>query len=143
MMLRLLLVDEDERSMPMFVAELELLGHRVATARDPAELKKHMSDFDFDGIILDLMMPTSDQIPEDESEFGYQAGVYLYEKYMAVEHSDVPFVVLTAVDPNTSVYARAIATLDRYSGFRGALRKPQDASAVVDRLQAREMGDSH
>ena len=132
--MRLLLVDDDDEDMPLFVEDLEGEGHTVVHATNAADLQSAVKLAGFDGIILDLMMPAMDGIPADESESGYLGGVYLYETFIAKQWNAVPLVVLTAVDSGTSVFAAARERLSKYHGYRGWLEKPVDALEVVEKL---------
>jgi len=132
--MKLLLVDEDEEEMPQLVDELRLEGHEVQQALNCEQLESAMVGMVFDGLILDLMMPAIDGIPPDKSDFGYTAGVYLYESAIAPRWPNVPFIVVSAVDPETSVFKRAIERLRKHSGFRGHVEKPPEVERIIQLL---------
>jgi CheY-like chemotaxis protein len=131
---KILLVDDDTDNMSHFADELEVLGHLVVHARNVPELRAALADLHFDGIIIDLMMPGLDEVPDSETQSGYLAGVYLYERYVAGEQASAPFVVLTAVSSDTTVFASAARRLSAFPSFRGIIGKPVLADDVIRAL---------
>jgi two-component system, OmpR family, phosphate regulon response regulator OmpR len=77
----LLLVDDDDRIRDLLKRYLSQAGARVSAAADAAAARKLIASFDFDLLILDVMMPVED-------------GFSLAETVR--KNSNVPIVLLTA-----------------------------------------------
>ncbi len=77
----LLLVDDDRRIRALMSRYLGAQGYRVTTAQDAAEARKHIASFDFDLLVLDVMMP---------GENGFDFAISLRKE------SQVPILMLTA-----------------------------------------------
>lgn len=56
----LLVVDDDDRIRDLVRRYLQKAGHRITTARNAEGARRFMATFDFDLIILDIMMPGDD-----------------------------------------------------------------------------------
>ena len=129
MPLRVLLFDDDQEHMPLLMEEVRSWATVTqATSIDEA-LSLSQTDR-FDVVLIDLMMPFDDRLPETDVESGYKAGAYLYERYLDEKLEGVPVVVLTAVDTRTRVFAESEAILKRHSEFRGVIRKPVEGPAL-------------
>ena len=58
----LLVVDDDDRIRDLLSRYLGKIGHRVIVARNAAEARKYIDIYEFDLLILDVMMPGEDGI---------------------------------------------------------------------------------
>jgi len=56
----ILVVDDDDRIRDLVRRFLHKQGHRVTVARDAATARRLLITFDFDLIVLDIMMPGED-----------------------------------------------------------------------------------
>jgi len=81
LMRHLLVVDDDRRIRELLQKYLIEHGYHVTTASDAQEARKRMTRFDFDLLIVDIMMPGED-------------GLTLTKQLRT--KTDVPILVLTA-----------------------------------------------
>jgi CheY-like chemotaxis protein len=131
---KLLLIDEDGVQMPMVVQDLAPVLDVIQT-RSVDELKRVLkSPPPFKAILLDLMMPSLHGVSKSDTDGGYRAGAYIYEHFVAPVLSDVPVVILTAVDTRTTLYGLAERQVARVGQFRGTLEKPVDGDDVLEFL---------
>ena len=59
-MRRVLVVNDEERTRPIAAQFLELRGYRVDIAADGADAIQHLSNGNYDAVILDVVMPRVD-----------------------------------------------------------------------------------
>lgn len=99
--MRIMFIDDDERRMQIYVAELVDNGHEVifrddidlalATLRDPAE--------HFDLVVLDISMPPGTEYNYEDTIGGSRAGIPLYDTIRS-ERPGLKIVAFTNVsDP--------------------------------------------
>ena len=77
----LLVVDDDRRLRALLLSYLSKHGYRVTVAANAAEARAHLENFEFELIVLDVMMP-------GESGLAFAAALR--------ETSDIPILMLTA-----------------------------------------------
>jgi CheY-like chemotaxis protein len=130
---KVLILDDDKSDTGELVDELAL-DHTVVHVRNRQELEEALRQGPFSIILVDLMMALEDGIPANESDTGFSAGAYLYEKLVAPVFPDVPFLIITGVDTRTELFGRAVRRLAGYAGYRGCLEKPVDAEDVMKAL---------
>jgi len=111
----LLVVDDDQRLRSLLQRYLSANGFRVTAAADAAEARKLMKSIDFDGLILDVMMP---------GENGLDLATDLRAQ------SDVPILMLTALGDSPD----RIAGLER--GADDYLPKPFEPRELMLRLSS-------
>ncbi len=121
--LTVLLLDDDRVHMPVFSDELSFDDFSVTQVADKRELEL-LVELNYDCLLLDLMFPPLHGLPLDRTDLGYMAGVFFYEEHLCGRMPEVPFWVLTAVDPATIVFKKSIAELSRYTAYKGFFRKP-------------------
>src|SRR4051812_2754303 len=110
-----LVVDDDQRLRSLLQRYLSANGFRVTAAADAAEARKLLKSIDFDGLILDVMMP---------GESGLDLAADLRTQ------SDVPILMLTARGESED----RIAGLER--GADDYLAKPFEPRELMLRLTA-------
>lgn len=102
----LLWVDDDiDGSLKPFLDELEDSGYKVDRARNPEEmwtqLEKHAGNFD--AVIMDIMLPTGDQIKPSDAQMGVTTGLVLLEMLTAEKRfGHLPVLIFTILS-NQSV----------------------------------------
>ncbi len=111
----ILVVDDDTRLRDLLQRYLVEQGFRVTTARDAARARAQMTAFDFDLLVLDIMMP---------GETGLELTRALRQT------SDVPVLLLTAMGETED----RIAGLD--CGADDYLAKPFEPRELVLRVKA-------
>lgn len=111
----ILVVDDDTRLRDLLQRFLVEQGFRVTTAQDAARARAHMVAFDFDLLVVDIMMP---------GESGLELTRALRQT------SDVPVLLLTAMGETED----RIAGLD--SGADDYLSKPFEPRELVLRVKA-------
>jgi len=133
--MKLLLVDDNEVDMKEFRDLLEINEHEVVHVHNTQELKDVLAKSSkFDGIILDLMFPLEDDIPDEESEYGYRIGLLLYNRYLKETYPDVPFVILTAMDHKIQIHLQILKNLVQFDSFKGIFQKPVDLNELIKAL---------
>lgn len=114
-MFHLLVVDDDTRLRSLLQRFLRENGFMVSVAKDAAEARKRLSEYDFDLLIVDIMMPN-------------ESGLVFLQKLR--EENDVPVILLTAMGE----------TADRIAGLeQGAddyLPKPFEPKELVLRIKS-------
>jgi len=111
----ILVVDDDTRLRDLLQRYLVEQGFRVTTAQDAARARAHMTAFDFDLLVLDIMMP---------GETGLELTRALRQT------NDVPVLLLTAMGETED----RIAGLD--SGADDYLAKPFEPRELILRVKA-------
>ncbi|HSR71821.1 MAG TPA: response regulator [Kiloniellales bacterium] len=111
----ILVVDDDTRLRELLRRYLAEQGFRVTTARDSREARRKLSSFDFDLLVLDIMMP---------GETGLELTRWLHDA------NRVPILLLTAMGE----------TEDRITGLESGaddyLTKPFEPRELVLRIDA-------
>jgi CheY-like chemotaxis protein len=129
--MRLLVVDEDVRSVPHICDDFRDLGHEVLQVVDWHMLRDSISTFRPEGIALDLMMPRIG-IPATESS--YTTGSYVYHNVLHPLCPGIPFVVFSAARLDVAIIKQATESLSRYPEFRGVLSKGCPSKSVIAQL---------
>lgn len=111
----ILAVDDDDRIRRLLAQYLTKNGYLVITAEDAAQARVIIKDYQFDLIILDIMMPG-------------ESGLSLAE-YLRVSH-DIPVLLLTAMTETSDRIAGLEAGADDY------LPKPFEPKELLLRVQA-------
>ena len=133
--MRLLVLDEDTRSVPHICDEFRDLGHEVLHVSDWRMLPDQVREFAPDGIVLDLMMPRIG-IPATESS--YTTGSYVYHRVLHALCPGVPFVVFSAAHLDVAIIKQANRGLGVYAEFRGVLSKGCPLKNVITQLNEPE-----
>lgn len=77
---KILFVEDDRFWARAYIAELQDYGFEVVYARNASDAVKLIEDvLDFDAVILDVMMPTPDSVPESTTEEGLSTGLWVLE----------------------------------------------------------------
>ena len=114
---RILVVDDDEPSRTLAERVLTRGGFHVETAANGAEALEKAAAFEYDLIVLDVMMPHMD---------GFEVCTRLQQN---VDTADLPVVMLTALDSLNDV---AKAT---QAGAKWFVTKPFDSKYLLRRIR--------
>jgi CheY-like chemotaxis protein len=102
---RVLIVEDDRFWARAYIRELEDFGFDVIyarSARDAVDLLNH--SFDFDAVILDMMMPTPEEVAESATEEGISTGLWVLEQ---IKHLIVPNMLCVWILTNRDLAAVA------------------------------------
>ena len=132
--MRLIVIDEDLRSVPHICDELRQSGHDVIQIADWHEIKEKLPPFSPNGILLDLMIPAID-LPANGCASGFTTGAYLYREVIHPLAQGVPFVVYTSAPLTLSVVKSALEQLLAFGEYAGAISKGEDVEKVVALLR--------
>lgn len=106
----ILWVDDDiETSLRPFLDEIEEAGYKVVRARTPDEMWKQLADHggEICGIIMDIMLPTGDNIEPGDAEMGVTTGLVLLKKLRDKDkispYYEMPLLIFTILR-NQKVY---------------------------------------
>jgi len=94
----ILWVDDDSITLRAYIDELEEAGYKVVMAKDPDEMWSKLSLYDslVNAIIMDILMPTGNQIDSQEAEMGYSTGLILLNQLQDNElYKNIPVVIVT------------------------------------------------
>jgi CheY-like chemotaxis protein len=97
MALKILFVDDEQFRVGKWKRRLSEGGFAVIPFDSVVEVLKYCDDnSDIDGMILDVMMPTPEGIPESITEDGNSTGIYLLQQLREyIEAHRLPVVVVT------------------------------------------------
>ncbi len=127
---RVLLLDDDHDFMDSLSRVLVTYGHEAVGAQSIEDAYRLAKNQNFDVLLLDIMMPPSDQMDPREVSHGRETGREVAEHIREIDHS-LPIVVLSVVtDP---VLIETFEVLGRVS----FMKKPQemvDISSELDRM---------
>jgi CheY-like chemotaxis protein len=77
---KILFVEDDRFWARSYIAELQSAGFEVVYARNAGDAVKLIEDvLDFDAVILDVMMPTPEGVPDSTTEEGLSTGLWVLE----------------------------------------------------------------
>jgi len=107
----ILVIDDEDMIRGLFKEALEILGHRVITAKDGLEGLELVKHWDFDMVFLDLKLPGMD-------------GAELFRQIRTVK-PNLLIVIITAY-PDSNMMARALA-----HGPLGIIKKPFSELDIV------------
>jgi CheY-like chemotaxis protein len=131
--MKILFVDDERTPTEYFVNALRA-DHKVNFVRMAADAKKEVAkadDFDYDAVILDIMMPPGPYAAE--SPDGLRTGLYILRD-LRLRHPEIPVIALTnAVDPALLEALQLqpnVKTLDKTQILPSAL--PEIVKAVVE-----------
>lgn len=111
----LLVVDDDTRLRSLLQRFLREGGFMVSAAKDAAEARRRLEEYDFDLLVVDIMMPN-------------ESGLEFLSKLR--EENDVPVILLTAMGETSD----RIAGLE--SGADDYLPKPFEPKELVLRIKS-------
>ena len=111
----LLVVDDDTRLRSLLQRFLRESGFMVSAAKDAAEARRRLEEYDFDLLVVDVMMPN-------------ESGLEFLSKLR--EENDVPVILLTAMGETSD----RIAGLE--SGADDYLPKPFEPKELVLRIKS-------
>ncbi len=111
----LLVVDDDTRLRSLLQRFLRESGFMVSAAKDVAEARRRLEEYDFDLLVVDIMMPN-------------ESGLEFLSKLR--EENDVPVILLTAMGETSD----RIAGLE--SGADDYLPKPFEPKELVLRIKS-------
>lgn len=111
----LLVVDDDTRLRSLLQRFLRESGFMVSAAKDAAEARRRLEEYDFDLLVVDIMMPN-------------ESGLEFLSKLR--EENDVPVILLTAMGETSD----RIAGLE--SGADDYLPKPFEPKELVLRIKS-------
>ena len=78
---KVLFVEDDRFWARSYIAELQAYGFEVVYARNAGDAVKLIEDvLDFDAVILDVMMPTPEGVPESTTEEGLSTGLWVLDR---------------------------------------------------------------
>lgn len=129
---RIAIVDDSPR-IDVLCDELSLLGNIAERFCDIDSVAEQLRSFRPDALVLDCMMPIMMDV--DGSEGGCLSGILLYEQVLHKATLGVPVVLLTALNPYTSLAAEAERRMLVYDEYRGLIGKPCDAEDVLAVLE--------
>ena len=109
----ILVVDDDTRLRSLLQRFLRENGFYVSTAKDAAEARERLTEYKFDLLIVDIMMPN-------------ETGLAFLEKFRA--ESNLPVIMLTAMGETADRITGLSAGADDY------LTKPFDMDELIARI---------
>lgn len=78
---KVLFVEDDRFWARSYIAELQAFGFDVVYARNAGDAVKLIENvLDFDAVILDVMMPTPEGVPDSTTEEGLSTGLWVLER---------------------------------------------------------------
>ena len=82
---------------------------------------------DYDAVLLDIMMPPIDDMPEVETEFGRLTGIVVAQRMKSIK-PDIPIIAFTHLsDP-------LIRNKIREAGISSVITKPAEPESIIDSL---------
>ena len=134
--MRILVIDEDTRSVPHICDEMRQLGHQIEQVTGWEDLAGVITRFRPEAIILDLMMPAV-KLPRAECGGGYTTGAYIYAKFVQPIAPNVPFVVFSSAFFESTVIKHALQQLAKYREFRRAFSKGDEVEDILAALKTK------
>ncbi len=134
--MRILMLDENESSVPHFCDLLGAVGAEVVQAKTKEEFVTGLQEREFDLLILDLMIPDPD-FSDTETDAGYTTGVAIYRSLGPDLVEGIPFLILTAATVETSFIAKKIKSLEARPTFLGVYKKGRDDEELVRFIRQR------
>ena len=97
--MKILIIDDDAKFASYLEKDLHATyGHNVTWQKSADMVLMTIKEFDFDAIILDIMMPipeTWNREEKDEADFGLSTGLVLHEKIRTLNPT-IPILIYSA-----------------------------------------------
>lgn len=93
----ILFVEDEYYTLRTIGTELRNKGHTVHIATDAGEAIELLSSKEYDLIVLDIMIPSEDEVINESKHFERYVGLLLCKKIREQLHLTTPIVVLSVV----------------------------------------------
>lgn len=124
---RILYLEEGEdlvRYLPMLLQEKGLVVTGTTSVDDALAF---FAEQDFDGVLLDIFLPPTDDMDAESLDYGRETGVEVARRMKALK-PHVPIVALTVVtDPEIQEHMKA-------AGIVSTVNKPAEPDAIAEAL---------
>ena len=114
----ILVVDDNKNNTTLLKKRLQKIGNNVATANDGIEALNKVNDYEFDLVLLDIIMPNMN---------GYEVLEFLKKDK---RYYEIPIIMLSSMDDLTSIYRCIELGADDY------VTKPFDKMILEARISA-------
>ncbi len=131
--MNILLLDEDQESMPHFVDVLELSKNKVDQVATRDDFLAATAEKKYDLLILDLMVPDANLAGID-TDAGYTAGVAIYSQLDPQKRETIPFMIYSAAPLNSSTISGKLSEYRKSPMCFGIFRKGVDDKAIRSKI---------
>lgn len=126
-MIKVLYLEDEPDQVEALTLLLEARGVEVRGTTKITEALKIVADQELHVVLMDMMMPPSDDIDPESVEYGRETGIEVARRIKALK-PELPIVALTVVG-DTAIRAKMLK-----AGITYILNKPSDVGPVVEAL---------
>jgi CheY-like chemotaxis protein len=128
-MITVLYLEDEPDQVEALSILLNARGFNVIGKTDISEALHVVANQELNVVLMDMMMPPSDDIDPELVEYGRETGIEVARRIKALK-PELPIVALTVVG-DTSIRAKMLK-----AGIIAIINKPSDVGPIVDQLNA-------
>jgi CheY-like chemotaxis protein len=128
-MITVLYLEDEPDQVEALSILLNARGFNVIGKTDISEALHVVANQELNVVLMDMMMPPSDDIDPELVEYGRETGIEVARRIKALK-PELPIVALTVVG-DTSIRAKMLK-----AGIIAIINKPSDVGPIVDVLNA-------